>query len=475
VAQNGVMKNVKRWKTFAMLAAVCVVVLGAIAAGLVAANAGAIRPWVEREAASRAGVELRLQGPVSLRMSPHPSLRVADVHIQRDDGAAISARSISIEPALGALLSGRIQVRAVSLDRPEVSIAGAGGAGGGLAIPDTVSATLQRLGLERVEVTDATLTHRDAAGRNIRASDCNVSLRELRGTDAQLPAFAGEIGCGSLDIDDLSFGPLQADARSADGVLHLDPLSLQLLGSEMLGSVQADMNKAQPTFAAKLTLDDVSLRAFFDQVGAEASARGNINVRADVKLRGDDADTLLRSASGELSLRGRDIVLQGVDLDETIARFESSQSFHLVDVGAIFLAGPFGMLATQGYRFGSLVMTPQGESEIRALASDWTIKAGVAHARDVAFATERHRVAASGQVDFVNRRFDKLTIALLDDKGCARAEQALDGPFERAGEAGSGLVGLITGPTRNLFARGAALLSGGRCEPFYDGSVAAPR
>ena len=124
-----------------------------------------------------------------------------------------------------------------------------------------------------------------------------------------------------------------------------------------------------------------------------------MDIEGDLTMRGTHTAALARSASGQVSLRGRDLVLHGVDLDETIARFESSQSFQLVDLGAVFIAGPFGMLATQGYRFGSLAMSPEGESEVRALVSDWTIDNGVATARDVALATDRHRIAARGECE----------------------------------------------------------------------------
>ncbi len=469
------MKNAKHWKKIAILAAISIIVLGAAAAALVAVNADAIRARVEREAAARTGLDLQLDGPVGLRLSPRPTVRLADVSIRRDDGSMIAARAVTIEPILGALLSGRAQVRTVTLEGPKVTLEGRG-ALAALAIPDKALDALERLGLQRLAISDGTLDYRDtASGRALRARGCALTLGDLQTTSLPLPLFTVDATCENIDRDGIELGALQAEGRSADGVLRLDPITLDLFGSQLRGQVQADLNGKQPLIQAQFALDGFALAQVFDRLDAEVSADGNVDIEGDLTMRGTHTAALARSASGQVSLRGRDLVLHGVDLDETIARFESSQSFQLVDLGAVFIAGPFGMLATQGYRFGSLAMSPEGESEVRALVSDWTIDNGVATARDVALATDRHRIAARGRVDIAERRFDELTVALLDAEGCASAEQTLDGPFESAGDAGGGLVGLITGPTRDLLARGAALFSSGECEPFYSGSVAAPR
>jgi len=46
-------------------------------------------------------------------------------------------------------------------------------------------------------------------------------------------------------------------------------------------------------------------------------------------------------------------------------------------------------------------------------------------AQDVAMATKQNRVALKGGLDFVNERFDNVTIALIDTRGCIKAKQTL--------------------------------------------------
>ena len=72
---------------------------------------------------------------------------------------------------------------------------------------------------------------------------------------------------------------------------------------------------------------------------------------------------------------------------------------------------------------------PSGSSEIRTLVSDWQIEHGVAQAQDVALTTGKHRVAIQGGLDLVNEKFNDLTMALVDTKGCAKVRQTIRGSF----------------------------------------------
>lgn len=61
--------------------------------------------------------------------------------------------------------------------------------------------------------------------------------------------------------------------------------------------------------------------------------------------------------------------------------------------------------------------------------SDWQVERGVAHVQDVALATKENRIALHGTLDFVGERFDAVTVALLDQKGCAIVKQSVTGSF----------------------------------------------
>jgi len=167
--------------------------------------------------------------------------------------------------------------------------------------------------------------------------------------------------------------------------------------------------------------------------------------------------------------------MHGIDLDRTLSRLESSQNFNPVDLGAFFFAGPFGPMLTKGYNFASVFQGTGGSSRVRKLVSDWKVERGVAKAKDVAMATNENRIALKGNLDFANERFDDVTVALIDGKGCAKVRQKIRGPFRKPEVEKASVLQTVAGPVLSLFKQAKKLLPEGQCEVFYAGSVAPPK
>jgi AsmA protein len=197
---------------------------------------------------------------------------------------------------------------------------------------------------------------------------------------------------------------------------------------------------------------------------------GVLDFTADLSMRGRSAIELTRTAQGEASLRGKNLEIAIGNLDEKLSHYESSQNFNLVDVGAFFIVGPLGTVATKGYNFASIFQGAAGKTEIRVLVSHWKVVNGVAQAQDVAMATKENRVAMKGALDFVNRDFNDVTVAILDHRGCARVEQKVRGSFSKPEVAKPNVFASMTGPITSLI-RKATKLMGAKCEVFYDGAV----
>jgi hypothetical protein len=140
----------------------------------------------------------------------------------------------------------------------------------------------------------------------------------------------------------------------------------------------------------------------------------------------------------------------------------------------VFFVGPVGLLVTKGYDFARLGGGAPGQSEIRTLVSDWKVEQGVARAQDVALATKENRLALRGGLDLANERFDDLSIALIDAKGCAEVRQQMRGSFEAPAVDKPSVLAALTGPALRLLKKGGDALRGEPCEVFYAGSVAAP-
>jgi AsmA protein len=143
-------------------------------------------------------------------------------------------------------------------------------------------------------------------------------------------------------------------------------------------------------------------------------------------------------------------------------------------VGAFLVAGPLGVAVTKCYDFARVLGSTGGSSEIPSLTSEWHIEHGVAVAKDVAMTTTKNRIALKGALDFVNDRFQDVTVALVDKQGCVRVRQTANGPFSQPDVEKPNVLVSTTGPVRTLFKQAKHLL-GGHCEVFYSGSLPPPQ
>ena len=84
---------------------------------------------------------------------------------------------------------------------------------------------------------------------------------------------------------------------------------------------------------------------------------------------------------------------------------------------------------------------------------------------DVAFSTDKNRIALRGAVNIRNQRFEDLNFALVNPYGCSVFQQSINGPFDSPDVSNVRVVKAIFGPVKNLFKRK-------KCkEVFYNGSV----
>ena len=89
-------------------------------------------------------------------------------------------------------------------------------------------------------------------------------------------------------------------------------------------------------------------------------------------------------------------------------------------------------------------------------------------------ATNENRIALMGSLDYVNERFNDVTVAVVDGKGCAKVRQKIRGPFRNPEVEKVSVLQTAVGPMLTLFKQ-AGKVFGGQCEVFYAGSVAPPK
>lgn len=160
----------------------------------------------------------------------------------------------------------------------------------------------------------------------------------------------------------------------------------------------------------------------------------------------------------------------GLNLDELINNFQRSQTFNLVDVTAVALAGPAGILYSKGSDYAILLSTKKGETTmISKFSSKWNLDEGKISIDDLAFATLENRVAVNGWLNMKTDSLD-LVVGVLDHKGCAIIDQRIYGSGGEPEYSKVKIVKTLLSPVTKVLNS----VVGKDCDIFYEGIVAHP-
>lgn len=444
-------------------------------------DANAYKSRLEAAASDALGMQVRVGGKMGIGLFPGLLITLDDLHIRNRGVDLISARKAMLGIELLPLLRNEVRIGKIILKQPHVFI---GRNRDGKFNFETTQSTgeLSAFNLARVSVTDGSVIYADKqSGEEFEAGDCKLELRRLRlvqGKSRDLIkhlSFTAQLACAKFQSKDIAVSDLKLSVADMDGIFEVQPFTMSLFDGQGSGSVRADYSGAIPQYRVKYALQQFRIEAFYKALSPQKVVEGTLNFSAHVSMQGKTLNQMTQTASGTASLRGENLTLMGSNLDLEFARYEASQHFSLVDVGAVIFAGPVGLAVTKGYDFANILKGSGGSSAIRTLVSEWKIEHGVAHAQDVAMATNENRLALRGDLNFVNRRFDNVTVALLDARGCAKVEQKISGPFQKPVVEQPNILISLAGPALKLFKKGRDLLPGGKCKAIYTGSVTPPQ
>ena len=437
---------------------------------------------LEAAASSALGMEVRVGGRLGIGFFPGLLVTLEDVHIRNRGTDVASAREARLGIDLLPLLRKQVRIGKIVLKQLRISIERDRDGKFNFEKAEAAGGTLPALDLASVSISGGTLLYADKqSGEGFEAVGCNLNARRLRLAEGKSPellknlSFTSDLACREIRTKDFSVSDLKLSVTGKGGVFDLKPVVMRVFGGQGSGSIRADYSGAVPRYDVRYSLSQFRIEEFLKTLSPNMVAEGSMDFSANLSMQGKTVNGIKQTAEGQISLRGENITLHGRDLDKEFSRYESSQNFNLVDVGAFFFAGPVGLAVTKGYNFASIFQGSGGRSEIRKLVSDWKVEHGVAQARDVAMATNKNRVALQGGLDFVNQQFNHVTVALVDAKGCAKVRQKIRGSFQKPVVEKPNILTSLTGPAVKLLKKGAELFPGGKCDVFYAGSVAPPK
>jgi len=472
-------KSIKTTR-FVIAAFIGLLVLAAIALSLLL-DINAYKPRFEAAASGMMGMEVRVGARVGIGFFPN-LVTLNDVHIRNRGTEVVTAKEVRIGMDFLSLLHKEVRIRKITLEHPGISIEKARDGRFNFEKTEHARGLLPSLSLAKVAFSDGTFRYVDRqTGNGFDAADCSLDASHLQLSERKGPgimknlSFSAELVCGDVRTKNRTASDLRFTVAGQHGVFDLKPLTLRAFAGQGSGSIRADFTGAVPLYHVRYSLSQFRIEAFLKTLSPKNVAEGSMDFNANLSMQGETMDKLRQTMKGQISLRGKNLILNGHDLDREFTRYESSQNFNLVDVGAFFFAGPVGLAVTKGYNFASLFQGSGGRSNIRTVVSDWKVERGIAQSQDVAMATDKNRVALQGGLDFVNQRFDNVTVALIDDKGCIRVQQKIHGAFNKPAVEKPSTLKSLTGSVANLLKQVGRLFSGGECEVFYAGSVAPPK
>ena len=300
-------------------------------------EAPALQDELDRLLRAAVGPNLRLEGDTRLELLPRPRVTIAQARVREAvaAGTRLTAERIEVDLAPLALLRGRIEPRAVRLQRPRLDLAGATWdslpgipAEGGLA------------GLQRIEVRDGAVvglpTDADAVGL-VAVRDGPHGLR-LDGS----AVIAGEPVRVAIAADGVrGSAPYSATIRlesgPADAAFRAEFVGQIAPGPAASGELRVSLEKGPPPAWLPWSYDlGGTLEARLTADAGRVELAELVLVVAGAELRGDLAVDLADGGAFALALNGNAVTLTP-DLETGLTRLLAAARDHRVPAGRVDL------------------------------------------------------------------------------------------------------------------------------------------
>jgi len=456
-----------------------------LAAGIFALtfDINSYKPRIEALASEATGLEVRIKGKMNLSFLPF-GVSVRDLRVAGKGAEIVSLESLRLGAELMPLLKKQLKVTSCELFKPSITIVK--DSAGKYNFETTKKEPAKSrpgaaFSVNDFKLSKGVLVYVDKkTGEKTEVKDFNLASRDLLITDTSGEitkniSLTGSLDCREVRRKELKIDNLRSPVKMEKGVVYLKPFTADIFGAKVEGDATADKSKADAVYKINLKMSMLDFEKLEESFGAKKVIGGKGNLNASLIIKEKVGRNLISGMDGVFSLRGDNLVIYTMDLDKALSSFESSQKFNLVDVGAFLVGGPLGSVALKGYRYGDVYhQTHAGKGVITKLVSDWKISEGVADAGDCALATRHNRVALQGKLNLVTERYEKVTVVLLDDKGCAKFKQGISGPFGSPQIGAVSAVGSLAAPIFDLFGKVKRFVQGGKCEVLYRGSVQQP-
>lgn len=485
--------------------------IGLIALGIVCMSLffdiNRYKPQIEADVAKSTGMNLKIQGKISLKILPHVRIAMRDVHLSNHGSELFVVSAVEATPQFFPFIFRReLIVNHISLEDPRLQIVknrsgevnfatkhGTKDAGNNSGHASNLPSRVKSISIRNGELTylDRT-TGKKVEVKGVNANFLRISWDQESGESHAARALVksiilhGNLQAHSLKVEPLTVSNIKFEIKNDHGLIHFDPTEATAFGGPIRGNAQIDLRGSTPKMKIAQVASHIDLAQFPSAASAQIS--GVAKATIDLMATGNNVKTITKWAKGNISIHSQDVTLTGVDVDDLAGKLKTSQSLDLVHIGSQIFSGP--LAPTLGKAEGRTASAHQKKSVIRNLVSDWTIDSGIAKAKDVAFSTSKTTIAFSGNINLINKTYQNFFVASVDQEGCTKNKVEIVGPLNHprptagsvgeqisrsyAGQAGSIIGGIFSGkkdePTSNSESSAKEAPNG--CDRFYSGAIA---
>ncbi|WP_019528538.1 AsmA family protein [Dasania marina] len=242
---------------------------------------------------------------------------------------------------------------------------------------------------------------KNKAKPNVEAVAELLPLETLRGLNLKGKFTADEIILKQI--------PLQAialDIKALDGDVRITDINAKLLQGSLAGKVTVDARSAKPLIATSIILSDIEISQLLQPFMSVQLLSGRSSVALDTRTEGNDIDTLIKQALGQIDVSMANTVLHGVNVNQIAADAIKNK------------LGDFASLLPDYEQ--KLPMALKADTEISKLLANIKVEKGHLIMPNFTADTDQGKLNASGDIDLLNQGFDyKIAVmlaALSDNK-----------------------------------------------------------
>lgn len=289
-----------------------------------------------------------------------------------------------------------------------------------------------------------------------------------------------ELKVAKAQQDEDVFSNIDIKATQQNRKITVNPLTVKVNDTNLNADWVIDLS--QPGYLSNFNFDfeNLELSQLVRPDNEESVAlQGKLNGLAELSFTGLTTEAILDSLNGQVMIANTEPVqLINLNVNKVLERFLESQEFGLLDIGGFVLAGPAGLLLSQGVSMQGVLSNlgaNKGNTMFGQINIDMVVENGVLKTRDVAASTQYYRFAFDGNIDLSIMAFNDFEFMILNEEGCKEYSQTLNGSLSSPEiETFRTAFDAVTGSVVGLLKSGVGLLTGGYCESVYDGKVTHP-